>query len=216
MMKLILICLLMLNQASQAASENAGDFLKRKSLESKPQATFNEYEDIISGSIAFVIGNLGYFSTNSNTLKIAYSGVQTVGIIAIGHGIYDYYYPHFESRLLGLLNQKKLTREGLADGYVSLLGEINRAKRLSLLWSSSLLTTQYALNAFVSRDVPQDMKDIYLFLGGVNAIIAVYSYLNISDYEQYYLDRQNKPKFGLFILPEGEFVRTGVGMSYAW
>lgn len=191
---------------------SAYQFLKKKSLESKPVHEFNKYEDIISGSIAFVIGNVGYFTTDSSTLKIAYSGVQTVGIVAVGHGIYDYYYPHFDSRLLELLSKKKMTRGELSDGYVSLLGEMQRAKRLSLLWSSSLLTLQYALNSFAGKDVPQDMKDIYLFLGGVNAIVATYSYFNMSDYEEYYLSHQKNPKVGLFVMPTG----TGIALTKAF
>ncbi len=89
-------------------------------------------------------------------------------------GIYDYYYPHFETRLLELLNKKQMSRGELANGYLALLGEMDQARRVSVLWSSSLLTMQYALKAFVSQDISQDMKDIYLFLGGVNAIIATF------------------------------------------
>ncbi|WP_408098317.1 hypothetical protein ACJVC5_05225 [Peredibacter sp. HCB2-198] len=216
-MKIFILFVCFISSLSFATTEgqSAYKFLKQKSDESKSEIQFNEYEDIISGSIAFAIGNIGYFTTDSSTLKIAYSGVQTVGIIAVGHGIYDYYYPHFETRLLGLLSKKKLTRGQLSDGYVSLLGEMERAKRLSLLWSSSLLTMQYGLNAFLGKDVPQDLKDIYLFLGGVNAIIAVYSYYNVSDYEQYYLN-QKKAKVGLFIVPGQRDTRAGLGISKAW
>lgn len=209
-MRFFFILLILTTGICSAAETNAYKFLKQKSIENKPEHQFNKYEDITSGSIAFLIGNIGYFTTNSDTLKIAYSGVQTVGIVAVGHGIYDYYYPHFESRLLGLLSQKKMTRGQLSDGYVSLLGEMDRAKRLSLLWSSSLLTLQYGLNSFLGEDIPNDMKDIYLFLGGVNAIVATYSYFNKTDYEEYYLQhRETTPKVGFFVLPNG----TGISLT---
>lgn len=209
-MRYLFILLILTSGICSAADTNAYKFLKEKSLENKPEHQFNEFEDITSGSIAFLIGNIGYFTTNSDTLKIAYSGVQTVGIVAVGHGIYDYYYPHFETRLLGLLSQKKMTRGQLSDGYVSLLGEMDRAKRLSLLWSSSLLTLQYGLNSFLGDDIPNDMKDIYLFLGGVNAIVATYSYFNKTDYEEYYLQhRETTPKVGFFVLPNG----TGISIT---
>jgi hypothetical protein len=212
-MKFLIFFMLCFSQVVLAENgKSAYAFLKKKSLESKPKHEFNQYEDIISGSLAFVIGNVGYFTTNSSTLKIAYSGVQTVGIVAVGHGIYDYYYPHFESRLLALLSEKKMTRGKLSNGYISLLGEMDRAKRLSLLWSSTLLTLQYGLNSFVGKDIPSDMKDIYLFLGGVNAIIATYSYFYKTDYEQYYLD-QEATKLGFFVLPNGA---TGLTLSKAF
>lgn len=196
----------------------AYDFLKKKSQENKPEIIFNQYEDIISGSLAFVLGNIGYFTTDSSTLKISYSGVQTIGIISVGHGIYDYYYPHFESRLLELLKKKNMTRGNLADGYLSLLGEMERAKRISLLWSSSLLTMQYFLNAFVSEDIPRDVKDIYLFLGGVNAIVATYSYFYKSDYEKYYLQsHQTNSQVSMMILPDlNGGTRAGIALTKRW
>ncbi len=220
-MKFLFLIILFSTQVfsqTTAKRQNAYDFLKQKSKENKPEVVFNQYEDIISGSVAFAIGNIGYFTTNSATLKIAYSGVQTVGIISVGHGIYDYYYPHFESRLLTLLNEKKMTRGKLADGYLALLGEMDRAKRISLLWSSSLLTMQYFLNSFVSKDVPQDMKDIYLFLGGVNAIVATYSYFHKTDYEEYYLHmNQTRPKVSMMMVPElNGGMRAGLAVTKRW
>lgn len=211
---LILLALPVWGETTKPRS--AYEFLKEKSEQSKPEIVYNQYEDIISGSIAFTLGNVGYFTTTSSTLKIAYSGVQTVGIVAVGHGIYDYYYPHFESRLLKLMAKKKMTRGELSDGYISLLGEMNRAKRLSLLWSSSLLTAQYGLNAFLGNDIPSDMKDIYLFLGGVNAIVAIYSYYNISDYEQYYLSRRNGPQVGFFLIPDAQNTKAGLAITKSW
>lgn len=213
----ILLCVLLLfvSRAGSAQKPSAYEFLKQKSRASKPANTFNKYEDIISGSLAFMIGNVGYFTTESSTLKLAFSGVQTVGIVGVGHGIYDYYYPHFESRLLELLSKKQMSRGQLADGYVSLLGEMDRAKRVSLLWSSSLLTMQYALNAFVSKDVPQDMKDIYLFLGGVNAIVASYSYFYKTDYEEYY-QAQTEAKIGFFVVPELRGAKSGLAVTKSW
>lgn len=214
-MRSLIFLFIFVSSALHAESPgSAYAFLKKKSEESKPEIVYNEYEDIISGSIAFAVGNIGYFTTQSSTLQLAYSGVQTVGIIAVGHGIHDYYYPHFESRLLGLMSKKKMTRGELSDGYISLLGEMERAKRLSILWSASLLTAQYGLNAFLGKDIPSDLKDIYLFLGGVNAIVAIYSYYAVSDYEEYYLS--HRPKVGFFILPERDGVRTGLGITKAW
>lgn len=198
------------------AEEDAYRFLKQKSLEGRRQVRFNEYEDIISGSVAFLIGNVGYFSTKSSTLKLAYSGVQTIGIIAVGHGIHDYYYPHFETRLLEILSQENLTKGQLADNYVNLLGEMERAKRLSLLWSSSLLAMQYTLNSVVSSDVGSDLKDVYIFLGGVNVIVALYSYFNVSDYEKFYKEYKLKPAYSIILEPGTEDSRIGIGVTKAF
>lgn len=214
-MKLMWPLLVLIPSLLLANENSAYDFLKKKSIQNKPKIEFNKYEDIISGSAAFVVGNIGYFTTESETLKLAYSGVQTVGIIAIGHGIHDYYYPHFELRLYKILKQEKITRGKLADDYVKLLGEMDRAKRLSLVWSSSLLTIQYTLNAVIGNDTSSDLKDIYLFLAGANAIVASYSYFHRSDYEDYYNFRNN-PKVGAFVQPEAGSMKAGLSITKAW
>jgi len=151
---------------------------------------YNQYETIVSGAAAFVVGNVGFFTSQSDTLKVAYSGVQTVGIITVGQGIYDYHKPNFDRDMLVLLEEKKLTRGRIADGVVSMLGQEERAQRLALLWGSGLLVTQYTANAYLS-DVPGDIRDIYLFLGGVNVIIAGHSYFSRGKYERY-LDEKEK------------------------
>lgn len=214
-MKMILLGLVIVSQVF-ASDVDAYKFLQKKSFENKKTYISNEYEDIISGTLAFAIGNIGYFTTTSATLQVAYSGVQTVGIISIGSGIHDYYYPHFETRLLESLRKKKITRSEMANDYVSLLGEMDRAKRLSLLWSSSLLTAQYALNAFLAKDISSDLKDIYLFMGGVNAIVAAYSYFHRSDYESYYQERQNAVKISFFFIPEANNQKMGLGFIRSW
>lgn len=55
------------------------------------------------------------------------------------------------------------------------------------------------------------LKDIYLFLGVVNAIIATYSYFYVSDYENYYL-KSLKPKVSFLLIPSG----AGLGITKAF
>jgi hypothetical protein len=60
-------------------------------------------ETIFSGVIAFVIGNVGFYTTKSSVLKLGYSGVQTIGIINVGRGIYDVNSPSMEAELYHFL-----------------------------------------------------------------------------------------------------------------
>ena len=189
MRALVLLLLLGLSApAARGQHKSALPYLRDEVRRTELPYRYNEYETIISGAAAFVVGNVGFFTTNSDTLKIAYSGVQTVGIITVGQGIYDYYRPNFDRDMLTLLEEKTLTRGRIADGVVSMLGREERAQRLALLWGSGLLVTQYAANAYLS-DVPGDIRDIYLFLGGVNVIIAGHSYFTRGKYERY-LERE--------------------------
>lgn len=144
----------------------------------------NQFEQIMSGGLAFLIGNIGFYTTGSQTLKLAYSGVQTIGILSVGQGIYDYYSPNFDGELLKLLKREKLTKSRLADGFLEILGKEERAKRLSLLYGSGLLTIQYATNAYFSGSA-RDIKDIYLFLAGINVIVFNYAYFTRDKYEAY-------------------------------
>lgn len=184
---------------SAFANKHALPYLREEVQKTERPWRYNQYETIISGAAAFVVGNVGFFTTNSDTLKIAYSGVQTVGIITVGQGIYDYYRPNYDRSMLSLLEQKELNRGKIADGVVSMLGQEERAQRLALLWGSGLLVTQYLANAYLS-DVPSDVRDIYLFLGGVNVIIAGHSYFSRGKYERY-LDQ--KVSWSPFYAPGG-------------
>jgi hypothetical protein len=184
-MKLALLLLVFVSQVFASESLKPFKYLRQEVKSAEKEYQFNEYEAIIGGSLAFLVGNVGFYTTNSETLKLAYGGIQTVGIISVGQGVYDYYRPNTDQEMLNLLQQKKLTRSSLADGFITILGQEERAKRLALLYGSSLLVVQYAANAYLS-DTPKDIKDIYLFLGGVNLIVAGHSYLSRGKYERYF------------------------------
>jgi hypothetical protein len=158
-----------------------------KQYESKETKwSFNEYENIISGTAAFIIGNIGYATTDSSVLGISYSAIQTIGIINIGQGIYKMNSPSIEGSFKDLLTNKRVkaySKPKLAKHLIKIFGEEERAKRLSLFYSSSLLSIQYLFNATV-YDSPGNVDNIYIFLGGINAIVATYSAFYKSDYEK--------------------------------
>lgn len=159
----------------------------------KKRYRFNEYEDIISGLAAFTIGNIGWFAANSDSLKVAYSIVQTIGLINVGKGIYNLYRPNAEREYYNLIKNQKEHGDDqqnyLSEGIIKIIATEKRAQRLSLFYTSSLLSAQYAINVFLD-DTPEDVENIFYFLGGVNLIIAGYSYLVVDKYEKYYF--QNK------------------------
>ena len=178
--------------AEKAKGLSALKMIEAQAAENKKSYLFNEYEEIISGGLSLLIGTIGYFSTSSKVLKIAYSGVQSISIITIGTGIHDYYKPNSEESLFSLTKRiskikKSNQAVAIADNHIRQKGEADRALRYSLMAGSGLLTLQYASNALI--DSPQkDLKNIYYFLGGANLIIFAYSLLSKSDYEQYLVD----------------------------
>ncbi len=163
------------------------EFFVEKEAAKPEKYTFNEYENIISGGAAFLIGNVGYMLTDSTVLGLTYSAIQTIGVINIGQGIYKMNSPSVERSFKDLLTNdqvKGYTKKRLAGHLVTIFGQESRAKRLALFYSSSLLAAQYTLNATV-YDSSGKLKNVYIFLGGVNAIIAAYSAFSKSEYEEY-------------------------------
>lgn len=184
-MKTFLICLLFLSiQAS--AKESASDFFLKEAKLKEKVYRFNPYETIFSGAIAFVIGNVGFYTTKSSILKLGYSGIQTIGIINVGRGIYNVNSPSIEGELHGFLTKDSSTgisKEALSVKLIRIFAQEERSKRMALFYGSSLLTVQYLVNSFVGNTQPE-LKKIYLFMGGVNFIIASYSATSKSNYEK--------------------------------
>ena len=191
-MKILAILLSLVFQSAYAVEEKklndnsaATFFLKEAKLKEKVYR-FNPYETIISGTIAFVIGNVGFYTTKSSVLKLGYSGVQTIGIINVGHGIYEVNSPSIEGELYKALSKEKIptvSKELLSIKLIQIFAQEDRAKRMAIFYGSSLLSLQYFVNAFVG-DTQKDLKKIYLFMGGVNLIISTYSSLSSSNYEK--------------------------------
>ncbi len=148
---------------------------------------FNEYENFFSGVAAFVIGNIGYATTDSSALALTYSAIQTIGIINIGEGLYKINSPSIEGSFKELLTNKKVkhySKKDLAFHLIKIYAKEKRAKRLSFFYSASILSAQYILNATVYNS-PTKLKNVYIFLGSINAIMATYMAFNKSSYESF-------------------------------
>jgi len=184
-MKLIIAILIFCQFANAKEKETPLEFLKTEASNSTKKYRYNKYESMISGSLAFLAGNIGYHSTNSTSLKIAYSGIQTIGIINVGQGVYDYYRPIFDKELYMAVKKQK----NISGDIIEIFAKEERAKRKALLWRSSLLATQYFANAYFD-DTEENLKDIYKFLGGVNLIVVSYATFYQGKYEAYYFDNQ--------------------------
>ena len=196
-----------------ALNRRAFEFFQKHGEQKVNQFTYNPYESLISGMAAIVIGNVGYLTTESSSLKLTYSAIQTIGIVNIGQGIYQAQAPAVDNSLRGIFTDEKMkvfTREKLAGRLLRVFAQEDRAKRLSLFYGSSFLTIQYAMNATIYKSSGQ-LKKIYLFLGGVNAIVAIYSAFSKSQYEEAYygnkldispfvsLDDHRQPSYGLLV-----------------
>ncbi|WP_372656139.1 hypothetical protein [Halobacteriovorax sp.] len=169
-------------------------FFKKHALSEKPKYKYNQYEGIISGASALLIGNVGYFTTDSKSMKLTYSLVQTIGFLNIGKGVYDYYRPQIYAEQYKLLrsyksSSKANTVEYFSHGIIKNIALEDKAKRLSVLYTSSLLASQYLINIIGDKlrgDENDQLNNIYYFLAGVNTVAAAYSYFSRSIYEEHY------------------------------
>lgn len=198
------------------AAKSASEFFLQEAKLKERVYRFNPYETIISGAIAFVIGNVGFYTTKSSVLKLGYSGVQTIGIINVGHGVYEVNSPSVEGELYKFLGKDKfpaVSKEALSIKLIQVFAQEERAKRMAIFYGSSLLSLQYFVNSFVG-DTQKDLKKIYLFMGGVNLIIAAYSGFSQSNYEKkvYGEDLDLRP---VFVATDKEAI-GGISISYSF
>ena len=82
-----------------------------------------------------------------------------------------------------LKNRKEIPKEALSAKLIHIFAQEERAKRMALFYGSSVLSAQYFLNAFVG-ETPSELRKVYLFMGGVNLIVATYSGMTKSHYEK--------------------------------
>jgi hypothetical protein len=203
--------------AKAESKPDAMTFFKNQQQSKEKSFYFNQYEHLISGLAAFTIGNIGYLTTKSSVLKVTYTGIQTIGIINIGQGIYKLNTGSFEESFYQKLSKKSakesFSKEQVASTVIDVFAKELRAKRLSIFYSSSFLAAQYAVNALV-YDSPDRLKNIYIFLSGINAIVATYMALNKSDYEAFkYGDGLDLSPFAYNTGDGGEW---GLNLSYSW
>lgn len=203
---------------SAKGTKKQGDiqFFVKQSQKKGQGYSFNEYENLISGLAAFSIGNVGYLVSDSASLKLAYSGIQTIGIINIGKGVYLMNSSNVEESLAQLMTNKRVkgySKSKLSSELIKIYAKDERAKRLSIFYSSSFLTFQYLLNATV-YDSPKKVENIYIFLAGINAMIAGYTGLFKTDYEKHYygdsLDIQP------FAFQRDNAFNAGLSLSYSF
>lgn len=197
-------------------------FLIDQSKIKKHTYKHNKYENIISGSAAFLIGNVGYFTTNSTPLSVAYSGIQTIGILNVGRGAYDLYRPDFEKDLYEISFNYSNTAarpQQLSLDIVKLFAEEARAKRLALLYTSSLLSMQYFANAMIGNQA-NSLKSIYYFLGSVNLIVVGFSYFHKNPYEAFYYSekklKNENSEVSWSILPTSLSTNSGLSLALSW
>ncbi len=188
LLSMLLIFVLMSEKSYAAKDNDATSFYIKKNNEAESQFQYNQYEDLISGGAAFVIGNVGHLLSDSSFLKLSYAAIQTIGIINIGQGIYKIKLSNADVSFYRMLTDKKTktyTKEEIAEHLLEISAKESRAKRLSIFYSSMLLSTQYLINVTV-YDSAEKIKNIYYFLGGINLIIASYMALYKSDSEKYF------------------------------
>ncbi len=189
-------------------------FFKEKAIKDQKKYVHTEYEDIISGGIAFVVGNVGFFTTESTPLRAAYSVIQTVGIINISDGIYESYNPSKEKYYYSLFKKypgykdKEKNQRYFSKNIIWINAQEEKDRRLSRFYGSTFLATQYVINTLDDR-TSSDLKSIYLFLAGVNMIVAGNSWFTRGDYEKHMEDTEKLGLFQIFPIPDG----LSVGMS---
>ncbi len=198
--------------------KSPSEFFAAEASKKEAAYIFNPYETLTAGTIAFVIGNVGFYTTHSSILKLGYSSIQTIGVVNFGKGLYIVNAPNLEKELAKLLSNKNeknvVSKEYLSKKIIELYAREDRAKRIAMFYGSSLLSAQYIINAFVG-DTPKELRNIYVFLGGINMLISGYAMYSKTNYEKYYFGEQFDVRPIVFQAPDNEFnFIPGLALSY--
>ncbi|HLE09703.1 MAG: hypothetical protein A2504_02155 [Bdellovibrionales bacterium RIFOXYD12_FULL_39_22] len=195
----IILCFLAVKAGYGNSQANASDsnsrailFYENQYQNSKRPFKYNQYENIISGGMAFLVGNFGYIYSESSFTKISYAAIQTIGIINVGRGIYKLTSPDVDASFYKLLtddNVDNYSKSSIAQHLLEISAKEARARRLYIFYSTSLLATQYFINALIYKST-EKVKNTYLFLGGINVIIAGYAAINKNNSEEYFFGSQ--------------------------
>ncbi|MBX3041298.1 MAG: hypothetical protein KF789_11385 [Bdellovibrionaceae bacterium] len=128
---------------------------------------------LLSGALATIGGNLGYYSSSDSFSRGAYALTQSVGIVAIGYGAsiywngneFDSFYRAVRDSSLSSAQKTELLQRFLSN---------EKTQRERTRW---IRMGTHALLAVVnfysaSQEKDKDVKNVFQFLGGVNALLA--------------------------------------------
>lgn len=128
---------------------------------------------LLSGALATIGGNIGYYSSSDSFSRGAYALTQSVGIVAIGYGAsiywngneFDSFYRAVRDSSLTPLQKTEILQKFLSN---------EKSQRERTRWirmgTHALLA---AVNFYsASQEKDKDVKSIFQFLGGVNALLA--------------------------------------------
>lgn len=150
--------------------QNFDDFMKQR--EQEDEITGLSY--LISGAIATVGGSVGYYGSSDTFSRGAYAITQSVGVAALGYGAtiyfngneYDSFYRAVRDSSLSSAQKNEVLQRFLANEKE----QHDRARWIRVATHTLLA----ALNFYsAAHEKDKDVRNIFQFLGGVNAVIAV-------------------------------------------
>jgi hypothetical protein len=204
-----LLLLLILSSSLQAKqkrlkkSKAAHILVEQLKLEGERKYRYNPYENIFSGTISFLVGTVGYYSSNALDLKLVYALTQSIGVVTTGYGIHDYYAPRWNHELqqtLSGVHRSRNPRNFIAKRTINFLSAEHEAKNRSIMMTSGMLVISNSANILIDEP-PNSLKNIFYFIGGVNLIIFLHSLFNDGPYSKLRQQLEMNKKYSLNVLP---------------
>lgn len=178
-----------LASSADSSTKNKGqedyDFLIKQIKNTDYKYSYFETEQIVSGMASSLVGIAGYHLSSNDSVKLAYSGVQAIGSTTVGFGLYNYLRPkrsEFYKNLVTLEGNKNSEKK--VNLILDYLAKEARAKRLAVIGSTGMLSLQFASN-LIFDDPEKKLRNIYIYLGGVNLLALIYQTFVISGFESY-------------------------------
>lgn len=128
---------------------------------------------LISGALATVGGNVGYYSSTDPFSRGAFALTQSVGIVAMGYGASIYWNGNDFGSFYRAVRDSSLS-PGQKTELLQRFLQNERAQKERSRWirmGTHVLLA--AVNLYsASQEQDKDVKRLFQFLGGVNAVIA--------------------------------------------
>lgn len=128
---------------------------------------------IISGAIATLGGSVGYYSSDDTFSRGAYAITQSVGIAALGYGASVYWNGNEYNSFYRAVRDSSISPSQKSE-ILSRFLENEKGQRARARWiRAGTHIVLAAVNFYsASREKDKDVRNIFNFLGGVNAVIG--------------------------------------------
>lgn len=143
-------------------------------LQEKKRNHIDGLSYIISGALATAGGIYGYETSEDQMAKAVFGLSQSLGIVAIGYGAFEWASGNEHSMVFESLDHSTMTVEQKGEFLNAYFKQVKQQRKKSKLIKAITHGLVAALNGYHAlTEENKDLKSAFAFIGGVNLLAAV-------------------------------------------